>query len=75
MEFVPTKRKEDQSVLRVRAHSSITKHFRVRPEQINKTTDVSLDTVQQRAYDVYNSLAESQAVRHDSLIVSEPPRK
>jgi hypothetical protein len=70
MEFVPSKRKEDQSVLRMRAHSSITKHFKAHPEQVYKQDDLSFDSVHLRSYDAFNSIVESQSTIRDSIVVT-----
>lgn len=71
MVFIPSKRKEDRSVLRFRPHASITKHYKIHPEQVNATDDLSYDTLQRRSYETFNSLVASQETSRDTIVV--PP--
>jgi len=69
-EFVDSKRKEGQTILRLRPHTTISKFFRKNPTLVYSGDDYAYDSLKDRSYIVYNELVEAQDTTRDSIIIT-----
>lgn len=68
LEYALSKRKEGQSILRFRPHSSLVRHLREHPELAGAEHDLSFDALLEQSYKLYNSFVDMQDTKRDSII-------